>query len=98
MAAQSTISDGDWVEGEVKWWWKYVFPAASNLWRAVLQASSDVPDPSPWRQQIGRLLESIVMLQASSKVSDRDVAEKLSKEAIHNINLTAQSLSKTISK
>ena len=96
MSAQ-TVNDGDWVEGAEKWWWKYVFPEQGSLWQTVIEAKSTVaePEPSPWRQQIGELLAAVVMLQAASRVQERGIAEKLGKEAIHNINATAQAL-KTI--
>jgi hypothetical protein len=50
------LGDGDWVEGEAQWWWKYVFPARERFW-AMIQANAD-PIPDPWRQSIGQISES----------------------------------------
>src|SRR4051812_12117570 len=46
----SNVNEGDWVEGEPKWWWKYVMPNESVFWVAVLAAKNRVaePEPSPW--------------------------------------------------
>ena len=30
------LNDGDWVEGEPKWWWKYVFRAKIRFWNLTL--------------------------------------------------------------
>jgi len=83
---QAALEPGDWVEGTPKWWWKYVFPTPDTLWRAVSQAAVLGPQPDPWRQQIGAILQAAVMLQTSAAVKDRATAAKLRSEAINNIN------------
>ena len=40
------LGDGDWVEGEPKWWWKYVFPAKAQFWQ-VLAGMKAEPHPEP---------------------------------------------------
>jgi hypothetical protein len=92
MSAQN-LSDGDWVEGAAKWWWKYVFPARDAFWRNVVARVSD-PQPDPWKQHVGELLEAVVMLQTSAKITDHGVGQRLSKEAISKISETAAALQK----
>jgi hypothetical protein len=83
---QAALEAGDWVEGTPKWWWKYVFPTPDTLWRAVSQAAVLGPDPSPWRQQIGTILQAAVMLQTSAATKDRAASARLRSEAITSIN------------
>lgn len=32
------MEPGDWVEGEPKWWWKYVYPARDQFWAEMIAA------------------------------------------------------------
>lgn len=93
MSAQ--VNDGDWVEGAVQWWWKYVLPSREIFWTNVIARVSELgPSPDPWREQVGEILAGIAMLRSSAKVSDRAVAEKLSKESISKINGAVEALQK----
>ncbi len=81
------FSDGDWVEGAAKWWWKYVFPSPASFWQAVLSSIRRVePDPAPWLQHVtGGVLEGVAMLHAAGR-ADEASATRLKSEAIERIN------------
>ena len=88
------LNEGDWVEGEPQWWWKYVFPARERFWLAVLSASLD-PEPVPWRQGlVAKILEGVAMLQASERVSDKAIATRLKSEALKQMGGAMESLSR----
>jgi hypothetical protein len=93
ILATQSLNEGDWVEGAPKWWWKYVFPTRESFWSNVLARASG-PEPDPWRQQIGELLEAVVMLRTSARITDRGISQRLSKEAINKISETAGALQK----
>ena len=74
------MNEGDWVEGEPQWWWKYVFPARSRLWASLL-AEHVTPHPQPWREEVlGDVLEAAVLINAAARADD-EVSERLKEEA-----------------
>jgi len=80
----SNVNEGDWVEGEPKWWLKYVMPSESVFWAAVLAAKGRVaePEPSPWLQGVsGQIMDGLAMLNAAARIGKSDEAAKLKKEA-----------------
>ena len=88
------LNEGDWVEGEPQWWWKYVFPAREKFWLAVLSANLG-PEPDPWRQGlVGKILEGVAMLQASERVSDKAIGARLKNEALKQMGGAMESLSR----
>lgn len=97
------MNDGDWVEGEPKWWWKYVFPTRERLWLAVLGARVG-PQPDPWLQETGgEVLEGLSMLHAAAKLNltDRAIAAQLKTEALSKMSKALGSLAgdlKTVAK
>ncbi len=75
------LGDGDWVEGSVRWWWKYVFPAKDVFYGQLLGAERVIdPIPQPWRQATGELLEASAMLHAIGNVSDPATKSRLQTE------------------
>jgi len=84
----SNVNEGDWVEGEVKWWWKYVMPSEATFWGAILAAryrSAD-PEPSPWYQGVsGQVMEGLAMLKASARIGTGVEADKLKAEGAAKI-------------
>lgn len=81
------FSDGDWVEGAARWWWKYVLPSPAWFWQAVLSSVRSVePVPQPWLQQVtGEVLEGVAMLHAATR-ADETSARRLKTEAIEKVN------------
>jgi hypothetical protein len=85
------VNEGDWVEGEVQWWWKYVLPAREKFWLAILAARLD-PVPEPWRQGlVGEILEGVAMLQASARVRQGAVGARLKSEGLDKISHAVKS-------
>jgi hypothetical protein len=79
------MNDGDWVEGEVQWWWKFVFPQKAQFWVTLLQTIRD-PSPDPWVQATtGEVLEAVVMLHAAAKAVDKEQRATLHKEAAQTL-------------
>ena len=77
-------SDGDYIEGTVQWWWKYVLPNREQMWLAVL--TSREPDPHPWlRKATGEVLEGLVMLHAAAR-ADQAAGNRLRSEAVERIH------------
>ncbi len=86
------LSDGDWVEGEVKWWWKYVFPRREQFWLNILVQRLD-PQPDPWLQAVtGEILEGVAMLHAAARIGDEAIKSRLKNEAANKIADAAKSL------
>jgi len=85
----SNVNEGDWVEGEPKWWWKYVMPSESVFWAAVLAAKSRgaTPEPAPWLQGVsGQIMDGLAMLNAAARIGHADEAAKLKQEATTKIS------------
>src|SRR5215470_15596954 len=78
------MNDGDWVEGEVQWWWKYVFPARARFWAAMVAAERvEAPEPTPWFEGVaGQLLGSVALLGAAVRAGDPGLRQRLKGEAI----------------
>ena len=75
------FNDGDWIEGAVRWWWKYVIPNPASFWQAVLSQISLEPVPQPWLQRVtGGVMEGVAMLHAASR-ADAASAGRLKAEA-----------------
>ena len=86
------LNDGDWVEGEVKWWWKYVFPRREQFWLDILARITD-PIPEPWLQAVtGDILEGIVMLHVTARIDDEAIKSRLKNEAANKIAEAAKFL------
>ncbi len=81
---EARINEGDWVEGEPQWWWKYVFPTRAQLWALLVADRFRAvagPHPEPWREQVlGDVLEAAALLQAINVVDD-EVSGRLKEEA-----------------
>jgi hypothetical protein len=89
------MSEGDWVEGAPKWWWKYVFPARADFWRLILQTEKMDPEPDPWIQAtIADLLEAAVMVRAIVKAPDTESKVRIRKEVDEKIQGASQSVAK----
>jgi hypothetical protein len=95
MATQnrSMLNDGDWVEGEPRWWWKYVFPSKLRFWLLTLneKLAKDKnfaePEPDPWLEGVtAEILESLTMLHTATTVREEAVSQRLKQEAIAKIN------------
>ena len=92
------VNDGDWIEGKVEWWWKYVIPAESQFWAAILaeqaqRATTQLdPEPSPWRQAQARGLEAVAMLQALRKITDSKQQARLLAEIGERFHSAEQAL------
>jgi hypothetical protein len=79
------MEPGDWVEGEPKWWWKYVYPARDRFW-AELIASNFEPNPQPWVQTLtADVLEGLAMVRASGTAKDKNVSTRLKEEGFKKI-------------
>jgi hypothetical protein len=79
------MEPGDWVEGEPKWWWKYVFPVRDRFWAQFI-ASRFEPSPVPWVQSVSaEVLEGVAMIRASATVTDKKVSRRLSEEGVKKI-------------
>ena len=79
----SNLNDGDWVEGEAKWWWKYVMPSESVFWGAILAAKYKAadPEPSPWYQGVSaQVMDGLAMLNAAARLGKGGEADKLKTE------------------
>jgi len=91
----SNVNEGDWVEGEPKWWWKYVMPNESVFWVAVLAAKNRVaePEPSPWLQDVsGQIMDGLAMLNAAARIGKSDDAARLKKEATTKISRAVEAV------
>jgi hypothetical protein len=91
------MNEGDWVEGEVKWWWKFVFPQKAKFWGQILQnmTVSLNPQPDPWLQATtADVLETVVMLHAATKATDREQRASLYKEAAQKLEGTVAAIAK----
>lgn len=90
------MNEGDWIEGEPQWWWKYVFPSRERFWGSVLSDRMlkakfvSEPSPSPWFAGVAaEILEGLVMLHASDTVA-AEVSQKLQEEAVGKIMRAAE--------
>jgi hypothetical protein len=81
---QASVNDGDWVDGAVQWWWKYVFPIRHKFWAVLVDERATRvadPTPDPWKELVlGDLLEATAMLSAVPG-ADATVAARLKTEA-----------------
>ncbi|MGH9612758.1 MAG: hypothetical protein ACRD4P_06750 [Bryobacteraceae bacterium] len=84
------LGDGDWVEGEPKWWWKYVFPAEMEFWSGILQQQDPIPEP--WKRLTGAILEGLVMVHGAIHASDPDIKGRLYREGVAKVVAGAQLL------
>jgi hypothetical protein len=95
------INDGDWIEGKVEWWWKYVIPAESQFWAAILaeraqRATAQLdPEPAPWRHAQARGLEAVAMLQALHGIADPKQRNRLLAEIGERFHSAEESLNQT---
>ncbi|HLH42654.1 MAG TPA: hypothetical protein VKV74_06700 [Bryobacteraceae bacterium] len=85
--------DGDWVEGEPKWWWKYVIPAEIRFWSGILQQQGAMPEQ--WEKITGEILEGLAMVQAAVKVGDPQIRGRLHQEGVAKVSAGAHALAKT---
>jgi hypothetical protein len=89
------LNDGDWVEGEPKWRWKYVFPAKIRFWNLTLNeklakdkkvANLD-PEPEPWLEEVtAEILESLTILHSATTLREEALSQRLKQEAVAKIN------------
>jgi hypothetical protein len=81
------MEPGDWVEGEPKWWWKYVYPARDRFWAELIASTSKAePGPSPWVQSFtADVLEGVAMVRASGTTKDKKVSTRLREEGFKKI-------------
>lgn len=97
MATQniSMLNEGDWVEGEPRWWWKYVFPSKIGFWISALneklakdkKVANFEPEPEPWLEEVtAEILESLTMLHTATTVREEGVSQRLKQEAVAKIN------------
>jgi hypothetical protein len=88
---------GDWVDGPVRWWWKYVFPVKdvfyANLLPRLKVGKVAGPQPEPWRQVAGELLETSAMVHALDSISDSATKSKLQTEAAAKLQAISKQLS-----
>jgi hypothetical protein len=78
------LSDGDWIEGKVRPWWKYVIPAETQFWTAILNQRASMkagPQPDPWRRAQSLSLEAVAMLQAVASIADAKERTSILSEA-----------------
>jgi hypothetical protein len=92
-----SLNEGDWIDGKVEWWWKYVIPGENQFWAAILAQNASVvgrqgPDPVPWRQAIVLGFEAVAMLQAATNISDVKERAKLLSEVVEKFSTAAQRL------
>ena len=79
------MEPGDWVEGEPKWWWKYVYPARDVFWAELIAANFD-PSPQPWLQAFSaEVLEGLAMVRAAGTTKDKNVSTRLKEEGFKKI-------------
>jgi hypothetical protein len=92
---RSMLNEGDWVEGEPRWWWKYVFPAKIWFWTSALneklakdkKVANLEPEPDPWLEGVtAEILESLTMLHTAKTVREEAVSQRLKQEAVAKIN------------
>jgi hypothetical protein len=81
------MEPGDWVEGEPKWWWKYVYPARDQFWAELIASISKAdPSPQPWVQSFtADILEGVAMVHASGTTADQKVSSRLKEEGLKKI-------------
>jgi hypothetical protein len=89
------LSDGDWIEGKVEWWWKYVIPAESQFWAAILvervaTSAGQHANPSSQAQSLG--FEALAMLQAAHKISDSKERMRLLSEVGERFHAAGEAL------
>ncbi|HEY7338946.1 MAG TPA: hypothetical protein VH639_28915 [Bryobacteraceae bacterium] len=84
------LGDGDWVEGEPKWWWKYVFPAEIEFWSGILQQQGPIPDP--WKRLSAAIMEGLVMVHGAAGVGDPQIRGRLYREGVTKVLAAAQAL------
>jgi hypothetical protein len=91
------MEPGDWVEGEPRWWWKYVYPAREQFWaELVARISNAGPSPDPWIQSLtADVLEGVAMIHASGRTTDRKVVSQLRHEGLKKIADAANVAQKT---
>jgi hypothetical protein len=82
--------DGEWIEGEPKWWWKYVIPAEIKFWSGILQQQDAMPEP--WEKVTGEILEGLVMVQAAVTVGDPQIRARLHQEGVAKVSAGAHAL------
>lgn len=81
------LEPGDWVdeEGGPRWWWKYVFPAPSQFWAAIIASNATRlvgAEDSAWAERVAApALESAAIVHAAARVGDPAVSARLRKEA-----------------
>jgi|GEM_PF-5248138 len=87
------MEPGDWVEGEPKWWWKYVYPARDRFWGELIALNLNTgPSPDPWVQSFtAEVLEGVVMIRASATHKDEKVSARLRTEGINKITAATNS-------
>jgi hypothetical protein len=88
------MNDGDWVEGEAQWWWKYVFPARARFWAAMVAAERiEDPEPTPLFEDVaGQLLGSVALLGAAVRVGDPGLRQRLKGEAMQKMTAATQAV------
>jgi hypothetical protein len=97
MSASTSINDGDWIDGKVEWWWKYVIPSEASFWiaivaqRAQLLAGQD-PQPAPWRKAQSLASEAVAMLQAAENINDVNQRSRLLNEVAERLGAAGQAL------
>ena len=81
------MEPGDWVEGEPKWWWKYVYPARDQFWAGLIASIVKAePDPHPWVQSFtAEVLEGVTMVRASGSTKDSKIGSRLKEEGLKKI-------------
>jgi hypothetical protein len=87
------MNNGEWVEGQPQWWWKYVFPQRSRFWLSLLSDLVDEragPQPEPWVEELtSGVLEGLVMLQGVAHVQDEAQRISLRETALQKIRSAA---------
>lgn len=92
-----SVNDGDWVDGKVEWWWKYVLPAETQFWAAVLAQRVQVgagqdPERAPWRQAQAAGVEAVAMLQAAANITDLKQRTELLNEVVRRFTAAANAV------
>lgn len=77
------LEPGDWVEGDVKWWWKYVLPSQEVFWATVVAQQATLVSRAPEQGShiVSEAMQAVAMLTASARVTDTAVASRLRNEA-----------------
>ena len=79
------LNEGDWVEGEPKWWWKYVFPAKDRFWQVLAVVTAEA-HPDPMLQAFsGEVQEGLAMVNGSASITDKQVGARLRHEGVEKI-------------